>query len=141
MNWLEVLRTEVEKRNDRFGRGGRVLVGKMMGYSRSAVSTALSGKYPADINRFLARVMEVFGSGHVMCPHLRAELAIVDCRHWRTRPMPHSNPDHIRHWIACDTCPIGAALGGVPRASTKRQLPVTAGSSPAASSKEKPDAA
>lgn len=110
MNWREILKAEVAKRNKN-GRGGKAIVAGLIGVSRSAVSLLLAGKYPArSEQRMAARVMAKLGQGHVDCPHLQAPISIPDCGSWRKKPMPRSNPADIAHWAACRSCPVGKAL-------------------------------
>lgn len=110
--WRAILAAEVERRNDARGRGGIQAVATILEVSRTAVSLLLAGKYPArSEERMAARVLAKLGGGRVICPYLEAELGVPECRSWRARPMPRSNPDAARHWTACRTCPVGAALG------------------------------
>lgn len=71
--------------------------------SRSAVSLALSGNYPADTAQFEQRI--IVALGRVDCPHLKEEISRKDCRDFHTRAAPTSSAFAMRHWRACQGCP------------------------------------
>lgn len=98
MNWIELLRGEV-------ARTSKTHAAARIGVSRTAVSLALSGKYPAATDRLEAKVMAVLG--RVACPFLETEIESQACRHYRERPVPTSNPLALRHWRVCQQCNVG----------------------------------
>jgi hypothetical protein len=101
--WLELLRAEVARKGSIQGAAASV------GMSRPAISLALSGRYPSkSTSRLAARVLAALE--RVECPHLARELQPSQCAAFRARPMPRSIPSDLRHWIACQDCPIGQRL-------------------------------
>ena len=102
--WLEILRQEAD-------RTSITAAAKKIGYSRSSVSLALKGDYPGGIDRLRAAVLEKL-TGAVPCPHLKTDLKSSECKDYRTRRMPLSDPKALRHWTACQTCPHFKAKQG-----------------------------
>lgn len=94
-----------------------------LGISRPAVSLLLKGAYKGNAGRMEARILARFGDGYVHCPHLQAPIAVPDCRVWRTRPMPTSSPDALRHWTACRKCPVGAGINAMIRQGRQPAAP------------------
>jgi hypothetical protein len=80
----------------------RQKVAYRLGYSRSAVSTALRNCYPAEISAFAERVKAVLLA--VQCPIL-GEIAGQTCEHHRTRPFTARSHLDARLFNACRTCP------------------------------------
>jgi hypothetical protein len=121
-NWVALLNQAVaeEKRtgNPR-GAIGRVAV--RIGMSRSSVSCAMRGCYPGSTVKIEARVLRAFGGGQVVCPHLRRAIALAECQGWQTRAQPRSNPDALRHWTTCKTCPHALAGPDLQRTPTKQE--------------------
>lgn len=95
-----------------------------LGIARPSVSLLLKGTYKGNAGRMEARIVARFGDGYVACPHLQAPIAVPDCRAWRTRPMPTSNPDALRHWTACRKCPVGAGINAMIRQGKQPAAPV-----------------
>jgi hypothetical protein len=101
--WIQLLRARTEQL------GSRAAAAREIGYSRSAVSLALDGKYPArDVTRLSATVTALYT--RCDCPSLATEITAGQCRGHRMRPMPQSNPDELRFWASCQGCAIGARL-------------------------------
>lgn len=100
--WLDLLRTRVEEL------GSIAAVAAEVGYSRSAVSLALSGNYPAKVTKLAAAVIAAYT--RCVCPYLKREITAAECRRHRTRPMPQSVPDELRFWSTCQRCPVGQRL-------------------------------
>ncbi|MGD9611179.1 MAG: LacI family transcriptional regulator [Desulfovibrionaceae bacterium] len=75
---------------------------RRLGYSRTAVSLVLAGKYPGRTDRLAAKVLAELG--RVTCPHLGREVTPGDCALNGGR-MPTSSPAALRLWRACQTCP------------------------------------
>lgn len=104
MEWLDLLQREVAKSNI-------TQVAKVLGYSRSAVSLALSGNYVGSTDQLAARVVAVF-SENLICPHLSMTISFDECQEFQTRAIPQSNAAALRHWRACQTCPHRIETGG-----------------------------
>jgi len=85
--------------------GTRGVVADMLGYTRTAVSQALNGRYPADTRKLAARIVEVFAD-HVACPHLALDIPSAACREHREAPLSTASREAIKHWQACRTCPL-----------------------------------
>ncbi|MCH2165937.1 MAG: helix-turn-helix transcriptional regulator [Marinovum sp.] len=96
--WLTILRKEcdVSSISD---------VARKIGYSRPAISLVLSGRYKGGTSRIAAKVIAAF-TDFVPCPHLACDISQSDCEAHQSRPQPTSDPDALRHWIACrNGCP------------------------------------
>lgn len=102
IEWLGLLREQVALL------GSIQAVATRIDYSRAAISQALSGKYPAHTTRLAAAVIAAFS--RCACPFLRRDITSGECRHFRTRPIPRSIPEDLRHWTACQGCPVGSRL-------------------------------
>jgi len=84
-------------------RGSIQAVADVIGRSRTAVSLALSGKYPAaDTSRFEAAVLASLD--HVECPFLAERVQRDRCR-LALGPCPTHAPHAAAHWRACQACP------------------------------------
>ena len=87
-------------------------IARMCGISTSSLSLLIRGLYPArDLDAMERRVMAALG--RVECPHLGRPLDAPDCLAYRDQPIPTSDPVKLRHWRACQACPVGNALKGV----------------------------
>ncbi len=75
---------------------------RRLGYSRTAVSLVLAGKYPGRTDTLAARVLAELG--RVTCPHLGRTVTPGDCAISGGR-VPTSSPAALRLWRACQTCP------------------------------------
>jgi DNA-binding transcriptional regulator YdaS (Cro superfamily) len=75
-----------------------------LGYARPSLSLALSGKYKGSTDRLETTVIKMLGS--VSCPHLNRELTPDECISFRDRNAPTQNPAEMRHWRACQKCPV-----------------------------------
>lgn len=101
--WVDMLRSRVEQL------GSIAAVAREVGYSRSAISCAVADKYPAaNTTRLAAAVIMTYA--RCECPYLGCEITSGECRRFRTRPIPQSWPNELRHWAACQGCAIGARL-------------------------------
>ena len=94
-DWVALLREEVRATNC-------TLAARKIGYSRSAVSLALAGKYPGGTDRIRAAVLACL---HVRCPHLSRDIRQAECFDYQDRPLPTGSPQALRHWRACRACP------------------------------------
>lgn len=96
--WFQVLQAEIKKTSISD-------VARQLGYSRPTISLVLSGAYNGGTDRIAAKVIAAF-TELVQCPFLGCELAQVKCGDFQSRPMPTSDPEALRHWVACRTgCP------------------------------------
>lgn len=96
-DWLVVLKEAVAA--DPRGIAG---VAQRLGYSRPAVSRALSGTY-GDTTRLAAAVCAVFA--RIDCPHLKTSLAPQQCQAYASRSYSAITAAEVPHWRACRRCP------------------------------------
>lgn len=82
---------------------GQAHVARTLGYSPSALSQVLSGKYQGDMTNMLTRVDEVYGGSTVDCPVL-GEIPLGKCAEHRKRPFAATNPIRVRLYSTCPTC-------------------------------------
>jgi hypothetical protein len=108
--WMQLLRRAVERR------GSIQAVADELEYSRTAISLVLSGRYgkpTSAIERAVLAKLDAVG-----CPHLAAEISRAECEGHHRRRMPQSDPTKLKHWTACQRCPVrAAALDAIRRAS------------------------
>lgn len=104
MQWLEILRQAVED-NPR----GIAGVAEQIDVSRTALSLVLGGKYPAKADRIAARVLDTYA--RIDCPHLGETVTQAQCREFAHRAAPTNSPRDMRHWRACQACPLNPAEG------------------------------
>ena len=97
MTWLELLQNAVDKHPR-----GHAGVADDIKISRTSISLALNGKYPAKTDKIAAKVMEAYA--RVDCPHLIETISINACRTHALRMAPTNSPREMRHWRACQTC-------------------------------------
>ena len=106
--WIELLRAEVAK-------PGRTITGvaKEIGMPRPSLSFLLSGKYPAKLNKktekFAAKVVRIYRH-QVLCPHLRSGISDEACLGFANAPMSMSSPEKLRHYRACQRCPLNPVM-------------------------------
>lgn len=103
-DWLSLLRAEVERTNT-------VKAAARIGVARSAVSMALSGKYPAGTERLAEKVMGALGQ--VACPQM-GEITAVECASRRDRAMPTASRQSLQAWRECRSCTIGGGSDAQP---------------------------
>lgn len=103
--WIAILRAEVATSN-------ATQVATAIGYSRTAVSLVLSGKYQGGTDKIADAVLSTFAN-RILCPHLQADITPVECRDFQSRPMPQSEAHKLRHWMACQTCEHRECVGTV----------------------------
>lgn len=96
-DWLIELATLA----DREGLGGAE---KVIGYSRSAISNVINGKYPGDVGRIEQMVRGVLLAETVNCPVL-GSMARNVCLDWQKRPYTDASALHIRMHRSCKVCP------------------------------------
>jgi DNA-binding transcriptional regulator YdaS (Cro superfamily) len=90
--------------------GSQARAAKRVGISAAAVSLLLKGEYGADTTKMERKIRGALDQ--VTCPHLRQVITGPECIRHRTRNIPTHDPRELRHWNACQSCPIGARLTG-----------------------------
>ncbi|MBA5605860.1 XRE family transcriptional regulator [Duganella sp. FT3S] len=96
--WLQLLRDEAEKTSI-----GRAAL--RVGYSRTAISQALSGKYPGDLGKLERMVLAALELPMaVACPYLQLNLPTTMCHEFAAKRAPTHNPVAMQHWRACQQC-------------------------------------
>ena len=76
---------------------------KRIGYSRSAISTVINGKYTGDVARVEDMVRGALMAATVECPVL-GDMARNVCMDWQKRPYSDASALHIRMNRACRSC-------------------------------------
>lgn len=94
---MVLLREAVERE------GSQIKVGKILGYSATTISQALSGTYGGSLDGLLTRVEEVYGTRIVACPIL-GEIQLPRCVAERRTPFSTANPHRVRMFRACKAC-------------------------------------
>jgi len=105
-DWLALLRAEAAASSN-------AAVARRIGISRTAVSLALAGRYPADTGKLSRRVLQAL-AGRVACPGLDEEIAAETCRDWAAKPFAATSSHRVRMYRACQSCPRNP--GGNPHA-------------------------
>ena len=83
--------------------GSQSKVGRMIGYSATAISQAMSNTYGGSLDTLLTRVEEVFGTRIVACPVL-GEINLPRCVAERRTLFSTANPHRVRMYRACKAC-------------------------------------
>ncbi len=99
--WITVLRQAIKDLKS------QQVVADKLGYARPTVTLALNGKYVGSTQKIEAKVMAVFG--RVVCPYLTSEITADICRGHATGEPPLHNPSAMRHYRACQSCPMNLA--------------------------------
>jgi hypothetical protein len=99
MTWLDLLATAICE-NPR----GIAGVAEQLGVSRTTMSLVVAGKYPAKTDRIAARVLDTYA--RIACPHLGITITQSQCRAFAGRSAPTNSPRDMRHWRACQGCPL-----------------------------------
>lgn len=102
MKWFELLQKAVAEH-----KRGVAGVAEQIGVSRTSLSLILGGKYPAKTDRIAARVLNTYA--RTACPHLGETLTQAQCRGFAIRSAPTNSPRDMRHWRACQGCPLKPA--------------------------------
>jgi hypothetical protein len=74
-----------------------------IGYSRTAVSLYLSGKYRADAADLETAICRAYDRRH--CPHTGASVEPGLCRKKALSPKPFGGAERLAWWTTCQTCP------------------------------------
>lgn len=107
--WLTLLRSE-------HGNGKSISqIARETGMARPSVSMLLSGTYPAQsldlvARKHAARIVRIYRN-QVLCPHLHRGIGAGECESFASAPMSTSNPVKLRHWRACQACPLNPLNG------------------------------
>ncbi|WP_319774446.1 transcriptional regulator [Breoghania sp.] len=101
--WIEELAALVDQ-------VGLAATAKRVGYSTSAVSTAIRGLYTGDLARIEERVRGALMGEMVNCPAF-GELARDACLDWQKKPWAPSSAARVRVYRAC--------RGGCPHSKLK----------------------
>ena len=90
---------------------GQDAVAQQLGYSRTAVSLLVNGKYGRDQTKIQGAVRAALMRSVVECPVL-GEIETTDCRAHQARPYTAANPTRVALYGECH--------GGCPHASERR---------------------
>lgn len=99
--WMLVLRAATKRL------GGNAAAGRLLGFSRPAISRVLNHSYGntdkvrAAVERLLIHPVE--------CPGLGQTIDAATCRGWRERPFDASNHVSVSMYRACRSCRHGGA--------------------------------
>lgn len=77
-------------------------VAATIGYSRTAVSLYLSGKYGAGVEKLESAIIARYDI--YQCLHTGIEISGPDCTRRATSPRPFGGRAKEAHWLACQTC-------------------------------------
>lgn len=102
MTWLELLIQAVAEH-----KRGIAGVADQISVSRTTLSLILANKYPAKTDRIAAKVLDTYA--RISCPHLEQTITQAQCRDFATRSAPTNSPRDMRHWRACQSCPLKPA--------------------------------
>ncbi|MEE2025059.1 hypothetical protein [Alkalimonas mucilaginosa] len=101
MQWLELLNQKVDEL-------GRRKVEAALGISKTTLSQVLNEKYPGNLENIAAKVTEAYSTERVSCPVL-GDITVQRCATEQAKPFAATNPQRIRLWKACQTCPLNKA--------------------------------
>lgn len=73
-----------------------------VGYSRTAISLYLSGKYGAGVEKLEAAIRARYDI--YRCPHTGHEISGPQCQGRATAPRPFGGRAKEAHWLACQGC-------------------------------------
>jgi len=74
-----------------------------IGYSRTAVSLYLSGKYGAGVDRLEAAIRMHYAVRYP-CTHTGIEISGTDCQRRASAPRPFGGRVKEAHWLTCQSC-------------------------------------
>lgn len=98
--WKQLVYARIEKL------GSIQKVADELGYARPSLSLALRDKYIGSTEKLIKTVLKVLGQ--IQCPYLNRVISPSECSAFRERKAPTQNPAEMRHWSACQACPIGS---------------------------------
>jgi len=73
-----------------------------IGYSRTAISLYLSGKYGAGVEKLEAAIRARYDI--YPCPHTGQEISGPDCARRASAPRPFGGRAKEANWLACQSC-------------------------------------
>jgi hypothetical protein len=82
--------------------GSITSVAQEIGYSRTAISLYLSGKYGADVEKIKSAILERYDSYN--CIHTGQITSGLACRSRYTAPRPFGGRSKEKHWLVCQSC-------------------------------------
>lgn len=94
--WFAILKARVDV-------SSRSSVARDLGYSTTAISLIMNGKYAGSTDKVSTRVLEVYT--RIACPHTGAEMPLLMCIETANGKAPTHNPMKMSHWRACQHCP------------------------------------
>jgi len=77
-------------------------VARDVGYSRTAISLYMSGKYGADVGELEDAIRRRFDI--YPCPHTGIEIDGPSCTRRATAPRPFGGRAKEAYWLACQSC-------------------------------------
>ncbi|WP_166838675.1 helix-turn-helix domain-containing protein [Rheinheimera pleomorphica] len=101
MQWLELLKKKCEEL-------GRRKVEAELGISKTTLSQVLNEKYPGNLDNIASKVTEAYSSDKVLCPVL-GSITVQRCATEQSKPFAATNPQRVKLWKACKTCPLNKA--------------------------------
>lgn len=87
-------------------------VAEAIGYSRTAISLYLSGKYGADVDKLEAAIRVQYD--RYDCPHNGIEISGPDCQRRATAPRPFGGRAKEAYWLTCQSCQYNKNHQGEP---------------------------
>lgn len=81
-----------------------------LGISDASVSGALRGRYIGNVERLAERIRGELLNAMAQCPVL-GEITTRICQDQREKPFSAHNPQAVRLWRACRTCPNNPKAG------------------------------
>lgn len=93
--WFQILKDEVEKKS-------RSQVAREMGYSSTAISLIMSGKYMGKSDKVRDKVLQQYT--RVFCPYLKQNIPLCQCVDAQNSKAPTHNPLKMQAWKACQGC-------------------------------------
>lgn len=95
-NWFLLLKEKIKTLGVR-------KAASQLGYSPTAVSLVLSGKYKGGTSKMEEAVIKTFSVRH--CPYLGLPINVGVCEGLSSAPAPTHNPLKMAQWKACQSCP------------------------------------
>lgn len=87
---------------NRAAQSSRRAVAREIGYSVTAVSLVLNGKYSGRTDAIKAAVLRRWGG--VACPYAGKVIPLLECETLANGAAPTHNPIKMQQWRACQTC-------------------------------------
>jgi hypothetical protein len=84
--------------------GSQTKVAKDLGVSVTVVNQLLKDQYLGDVASMSERIRGQYMAETVSCP-VMGELGRRHCLDYQVRPLAHTNPQRVRLYHACKTCP------------------------------------